>query len=350
MLITTAFLALFAAAIAAVSSLAADWMLYLLFAIAFLAGCARAFANPAATALQAQVVPRAQTVRGIAILSSVARTADVTGPVVVTFIWAALDRSGTYACLAALFALACLPLLFGVSEQPVDNYRAGGAQLGAWWRIVDGGRHVFSDQILAGSMALDLFAVFFGGATALLPIFAADILEVGPVGFGFLRSAAAAGTLIAAMSAGKLLPQHRAGAVLHWTIAGFALSMIVFGLSRNLYLSLLALFAAGVCDGISVVIRHSLTRLASPEAMRGRIWAVRQVFVGSSNELGALESGLAANLLGAAAATWLGGVITLAVVGIVAWRAPVLRRLDMNELARTPDLGVTKKLKLATAD
>ena len=181
-------------------------------------------------------------------------------------------------------------------------------------------------------MALDLFAVFFGGATALLPAFAADILHVGPVGFGLLRSASAAGSLLAALLAGRFLPQRRAGQALLGVIGGFGVSMVVFGLSRSLPLSLAALFVAGLCDGTSVVIRRAILRLASPDAMRGRIAAVKSLFVGSSNELGAFESGMVAAMIGASAAVWTGGLATLVIVAVTAWRAPLLRRLDLAVL------------------
>ena len=202
-------------------------------------------------------------------------------------------------------------------------------------RIAEGLRYVFHDQILLGSMALDLFAVFFGGATALLPVFATDILHVGPVGFGLLRSASAGGSLAAALMAGRFLPQRQAGKALLAVIGGFGVSMVVFGLSRDLALSLLALFVAGLCDGTSVVIRRAILRLASPDPMRGRIAAVKSVFVGSSNELGAFESGMAAALIGAAPAVWAGGLVTLGIVAFTAWRAPLLRRLDLVRLAQT---------------
>ena len=183
-------------------------------------------------------------------------------------------------------------------------------------------------------MLLDLFAVFFGGATALLPVFATTILHVGPIGFGLLRSASLVGSLAAALLAGRLLPQRRAGDVLLAVIAGFGVSIVVFGLSQSLLLSLLALFAAGLCDGTSVVIRRAILRLASPEHMRGRIAAAKSVFVGSSNELVAFESGIAATLLGASAAVWSGGLLTLGIVAVTAWCAPRLRQLNLVTLAQ----------------
>jgi MFS family permease len=162
---------------------------------------------------------------------------------------------------------------------------------------------------------------------------ATDVLRVGPEGFGMLRSATAAGALLAAVSATRLLPGRNAGRVLHLIIAVFGLCIILFGLSSNFYLSFAALFMAGICDGTSMVIRHAILRLASPDELRGRIAAVKSVFVGSSNELGAFQSGMTASLIGAGPAMCVGGIITLIVVVTVALRAPSLWRLDLRHLS-----------------
>lgn len=191
---------------------------------------------------------------------------------------------------------------------------------------------VLRDQLLLGSMLLDLFAVFFGGATALLPAIATDVLHVGPTGFGVLRSAMAAGSMTAAMVAGRVLPERRAGQALLWVIAGFGTAIIVFGVSRVLWLSVLALFVAGLCDGMSVVIRRAILRLASPEGMRGRIAAMKSVFVGSSNEIGAFESGLVASVAGVTAAVWSGGAVTLVIVAATTLAFPQLRRLNLQAM------------------
>jgi len=304
----------------------------LLFALAFLTGVVRAFDDPAAAGLEAQVVPQAQVMAGVALMATTTRLAGVLGPVAGGFAWGTLGPGGAYLAIAALFTMSGAVLLLGIPEQSSGHTAPDGRNAGQ--RIVEGVRYVFRSQVLLGSMALDLFAVFFGGATALLPVFATDILQVGPIGFGLLRSASAAGALVAALLAGRWLPQQRAGHALLAVIAGFGVSMVVFGLSRSLPLSLAALFAAGLCDGVSVVIRRAILRLASPEAMRGRIAAVKSVFVGSSNELGAFESGMLAGLVGAPAAVWAGGLVTLGIVALTAWRAPLLRRLDLVRMAR----------------
>ena len=331
MLAATALLAMLAAGVALVSGQGHN-ALHFLFLLAFLAGVVRAFDNPASSGLEAQVLPIQHMLPGITLLATTSRVADVLGPVAGGLAWATLGPTWTYSAIALVFAASCAALLLGVPEQPLPNPERNGQS--AVQNIAEGIRYVARDQILLGSMLLDLFAVFFGGATALLPVFATTILHVGPVGFGLLRSASAAGSLLAALLAGRLLPQRRAGQTLLAVIAGFGVSIVVFGLSRSLPLSLAALFVAGLCDGTSVVIRRAIQRLASPEGMRGRIAAVKSVFVGSSNELGAFESGVAASLLGASAAVWGGGLVTLGIVAGTAWLAPRLRRLDLVSLAQ----------------
>jgi MFS family permease len=332
MLIASALLAALVGGMALVSGQDHRHTLFVLFLLAFLAGVIRAFEDPAASGLEAQVIPIRYLLPGIALLATTGRLAEIMGPVVGGFAWATLGPACTYLTIAMLFTVSCTIMLLGVPEQTLSNPRTD--KKTAVHGIAEGVRYVMRDQVLLGSMLLDLFAVFFGGATALLPVFATTVLHVGPVGFGLLRSASAAGALTAALLASRLLPQHRAGRALLAVVGGFGISIVVFGLSRSLLLSLAALFVAGLCDGISVIIRRTILRLASPEDMRGRIAAVKSVFVGSSNELGAFESGMAATLLGASAAVWGGGLVTLAVVGVTAWCAPRLRQLDLVTFAQ----------------
>ncbi|MCQ4161595.1 MFS transporter [Roseomonas sp. GC11] len=305
--------------------------LWLLLGIALLVGVARAFQVPAASGLEAQVTPAAQVLRGVSLLATTGRVADILGPVAGGIAWTVMGPAGTYAALTAIFAGSFALLLTGVRERAITYAPRAGESVAR--RIGEGIGFVFRNQLLIGSMALDLFAVFFGGAVALLPAVASDVLQVGPVGLGFLRAAMSAGSLVAALFAARFLPMHRAGQVLHGVIAGFGVAIIVFGLSTSLPLSLAAFFVAGLCDGTSVVIRRAIMRLASPEAMRGRIAAVRSVFIGSSNELGAFESGIAASLLGVTAAIWSGGIITLGIVGITALTMRQLWALDLVAMA-----------------
>ncbi len=195
-------------------------------------------------------------------------------------------------------------------------------------RVREGLRFVQNRPVMLGAVSLDLFAVLFGGATALLPIYARDILKVGPIGLGILRSASAAGGIITALFLARNGLQRRAGSWLFATVAMFGASIIVFGLSHNFVLSLLALIAAGASDEISMYIRASLTQLATPDSMRGRVNAVYMVFVSASNDLGAFESGLAATLLGTIPSVVFGGVATILVAALWMRLFPALRKVD----------------------
>jgi MFS family permease len=225
-----------------------------------------------------------------------------------------------------MFALAwcCMALIKPKPLPPADKHETIGQS------IAIGVRYVFQNQVLVGSMALDLFAVLFGGAVALLPIFASDILQVGPSGLGVLAAAPSAGALVSMLWATRHPPVKHAGKILLGAVAGFGVSIIVFALSKNFFLSLVALAASGMFDGISVVVRETTLRLLSPERLRGRIAAVNWVFIGSSNEIGAFESGVAASWLGTIPAVWVGGVVTLLVVGVTAFFAPQLRELNLD--------------------
>lgn len=323
---------------AAVLSLAGAYVLLpghvlpTLFALAFLLGVVNAFSDPAISGLEAQVIPAERAVEGASALGSASRAFALLAPVAGGLLYDFAGPATTYAVLAAMLGLSglCLWRFVPARAQVAPHTRP--AMLA---NIAEGIRYVFSDQVIVGSMALDLFAVFFGGAAGLFPVFA-EMLDVGSSGVGLMRGAASAGALISMTLAMRFPPRRRAGMWLHLSIAGFGLGIIVFGLSRNFMLSLAALFFVGLCDGINVLIRQAVVRLAAPEGMRGRISAVRMVFVNSSNELGEFESGMAAAWLGPVAAVWTGGVITLLVVAITAWRAPKLLRLDLGTLRPRP--------------
>ena len=302
-----------------------------IYVVGFLIGCANALITPANQGLEADELPDGETMRGASMLSSLGQAAMLSGPVVSSFMFDIGGAPTTYLCLAAVFGLSGLMLARFVVPRPPLGIRRGDSIAA---RIGEGLRFAFSEQVLLGSMALDLFAVFFGGATALLPVFASDVLHVGPTGFGILRSAMSVGSLLAMLIAVRHPPRERAGLVLHGVVACFGVAIIVFAFSHNFVVSFLALMVAGMCDGTSVVIRRAILRLAAPGEMRGRIAAVRMVFINSSNELGDFESGMLAGAIGAVPAVWVGGVVTLVVVALTAWRAPKLRALDMGEMER----------------
>jgi MFS family permease len=197
--------------------------------------------------------------------------------------------------------------------------------------LSEGIKFVFNNKTVLGAITLDMVAVLFGGAVALLPVFAQDILKVGPEGFGFLRAAPAIGALLTMLITAYVPLSKNAGIKLLGAIFAFGLSIIVFGLSTIFWVSLLALFLSGVFDGISVVIRQTILQLKTPDHMRGRVSAVNSMFVGSSNELGAFESGLTAKLMGTVTAVVFGGSMTLFVVLLTAISSPTFRKLDLTK-------------------
>jgi MFS family permease len=301
-----------------------------LFAVVFAAGVARGFHDPAAMAFEAQVVPQHLTLNASSWFSTVWQGTSIAGPALGGIAYDLAGPVATYGGMAALFAGAAL-CTAAIARKPKPVPPEGESILRS---IGIGVRFVFSNQILVGSMALDLFAVLFGGAVALIPVFAAEILKVGATGVGLLNAAPAAGGILIMLWSTRHPPIRNAGRNLLLCVAGFGISIIVFALSENFYLSLAALAASGTCDGISVVIRRAILRLNSPEHMRGRIAAVNMIFISASNELGAFESGVAAWALGTVRAVWLGGVVTLMVVAGAAAFAPKLRRLHLDAGAR----------------
>jgi len=195
----------------------------------------------------------------------------------------------------------------------------------------EGLRFVFGTKIILGALTLDMIAVLFGGAMALLPIYAQDILHVGSQGFGILRAAPAVGALIIMFTAAYFPLSKKAGMKLLAAIFGFGICMIIFGLSTWFWISVIALFLSGVTDGISMVIRQTILQLRTPDAMRGRVASVNSMFVGSSNELGAFESGVTAKLMGTVTAVVFGGVMTLLTVTTTAIVSPAFRKLDLRK-------------------
>lgn len=325
-LLTRSVSVLCALALALVSLDIKHWGVVALYAVIFVAGIARGFSEPAASAFEAQIVPKELFVNASMWMGSMWQASSIIGPALGGFAFAHLGPVSTYWMVAVLFGLAWLSTLrIAPKPKPIPD-----SSESIFHSITLGVRYVWSHQILIGSMALDMFAVLFGGAIALLPVFAKDILAVGPIGLGWMVAAPSVGALVVMLWATRRPPVHNAGRVLLWSVAGFGVSMIVFALSKNFAITLLALAASGAFDGISMVVRRSILRLFTPDAMRGRVYAVSHIFIGSSNEIGAFESGVAAHWLGTSRSVWLGGLVTLLVVGITAWRAPKLRGLSLE--------------------
>ena len=309
---------------------AADVML--LYGVAFGIGAIRAFEEPAATGLEAEILPRAAMMEALSLVASVGRVAGLSGPVLGGIAYEIAGPRPTFIAAFVLLGVAALVVALGIRARPAPGLAS--ERIGALASIAEGVRFVFASQILIGSMALDLFAVFFGGAAGLFPAFVADVLHEGPAGVGLLRAAASGGALVAMLVATRHPPRAHAGLALHLAVAGFGVGIIGFGLSRDLYLCMAALFFVGACDGVSVIVRRAIVRMAAPDHMRGRVSSVRGLFLNATNELGSFESGMAAAWLGIAPAIWSGGIITLLVAGTT-WRlAPQLRRLDLGAFAR----------------
>ncbi len=299
-----------------------------IYSVVAVIGFASGFFRPASSAFEQQVIPVNQAARGASLTGSMWLTGGILGGPLAGFSIELLGIPATYGLIALLMAIAftCFAL---IPERPVPPPEEGET---LWQSLRAGVRFVLRSQPLAGSMALDLFAVLFGGAMALLPIFATDILAVGALGLGILRTAPSIGALLVMAVATRRPPTNHAGRNLLWCVGGFGVSMIVFGLSRNFILSLGALFFAGIFDGVSMIVREVIMRVLSPEAMRGRIASVSWIFIGASNELGAFESGVFAKLLGTAPSVIAGGSVTLLVVALVAATLPELRRLRLPDV------------------
>ncbi len=296
------------------------WPVY---AVVSVSGLARSFLQPARTALGAEIVPRETYANAVTWRSSLWQFGAVAGPALGGVIYGFSGPRLAYIvevilCVIALvlfarIAYARLPLVAddtGIGEN-----------------LTMGIRFLMTQPELLGAQLLDLFSVLFGGAPALLPIFASDILHVGPQGLGVLRAAPAAGAVLVSVF---LIHRRirKAGPTLFFCVAAFGLSWILFALSRSFWLSLALLVVGGMVDNVSVIIRSTLLTLRTPPHMLGRVSAVNQIFIGSSNEIGSFESGVAAKLLGTVRSVVFGGLITLWVVGVTAWKIPRLRKLD----------------------
>ena len=298
-----------------------------IYAAAFLVGTARAFSGPSGQALMPSLVPKEQLSVAVAWSSSVWEVATIAGPACGGALYASAGHpwvvyAATSACAAGgAVAVASLAVREATRERRATS----------WTTLLAGVRYVFAERIVLATISLDLFAVLLGGAVALLPAYASDVLHAGPTALGLMRSAPAAGALVVAVLLARFPIARHAGPLLLVCVALFGVATIVFGVSRSLPLSLASLFVLGAADMVSVVIRMTLVQLATPEAMRGRVSAVNLVFIGASNELGEFESGVTAAWLGLVPAVVAGGVGTLLVVVAWAWLFPELRRIDRLE-------------------
>ncbi|QEH34765.1 Enterobactin exporter EntS [Aquisphaera giovannonii] len=297
-------------------------------------GIGQSFNRPARWAILREIVDRDRLVPAITWNTSTWQVAAVAGPALGGLLVAQTGgATASYLGNAACCALGA-SLIMTLRPRPI----AREVQPISLETLLAGIRFVFRTDLLLATMTLDLFAVLLGGATALLPVFASDILGTGPVGLGWLRAAPSIGSFLMALAMAHLPPLRRAGVTLLGAVVGFGLATIVFGLSTNPYLSFAMLLITGMCDNVSVVVRQTLAQLLTPEGMRGRVSAVNTIFITSSNELGEFESGVAASWLGTVPAVVVGGVGTILVVLSVAARWPRLATLGrLGELQPPPD-------------
>jgi MFS family permease len=297
---------------------------YPIYGTLLLLGIVRSFNGPAGQALLPQLVPEEHFANAVAWSASFFQAATIFGPTIGGVVYALAHGPAAVYVLALLsYATAFATGAFIKRiHRPRSTGRAGVKVLLA------GFNYIWQNKLILGSISLDLFAVLLGGAVALLPVYAREILETGPWGLGILRSAPGIGAAIMAIIVAHWPLRRRAGQTMLWCVAGFGVFTVLFGVSRNLALSLVALLLLGATDMISVIVRATLVQLSTPDEMRGRVSAVNMLFIGASNEFGQFESGVTAHWFGTVPAVVLGGIGTLVVVGLWAWRFPELRSVD----------------------
>ncbi len=295
----------------------------LMFVLLLVLACVRILAWPARASLLPRLLPRSALGNAITWNASAFEIATVAGPALAGFLVAGLGYRAVYLLDVVLGVTFCV-LLRRVRYLDAGGPASGPAARPHW---LEGAKFIWSRKVILGASALDLFATLLGGATMLLPVFADQILHTGPIGLGWLRAAPSLGACVMAMRLAHRDPMVRPGRSMLWAVAGFGGAILVFGLSHWFWLSFAALVVSGACDNVSVVVRSSLVQFLTPDALRGRVTGVNQMFIGSSNEIGALRAGLMGALVGPVAAVLIGGAGTLAVVAAVAWAVPPLRRL-----------------------
>ena len=286
--------------------------LALIYSVFFLIGAAKGFYSPSSSSLKPFLVPRAIYHNSSTWSSSFWQAGSVAGPGIAGFLYVLIGLTNTLLVVIGCFVV-CLFLISMIDKKPVPVATNPGT---IWQNLKEGLRFVFKTRIVLYAISLDLFSVLFGGVVAILPVFAEDILHVGPEGLGVLRAAPAVGALLTMFFMAYYPPTHTAWRNMLISVAGFGLFTIIFALSESFVISSIALFMTGACDSVSVIIRQTILQIYPPDEMRGRVAAVNGIFVSSSNELGAFESGVGAKLLGTVPSVLIGGVVT---IGVVSW-------------------------------
>jgi MFS family permease len=298
----------------------------LLYGLTVLGGVLRSFLQPARAALNAELLPPALYAQAVSVRSGLGQLGMAVGPALGGGLYALVGATGAYIAAAVLALVAFFAMLAVPSERITPKPVAPRGSLRE--SVAEGVRYLLADELLLPAQLLDLFAVLFGGATALLPVFAEEILRVGPTGYGVLRAAPAVGAVLASLALVRFPVERAVGRVLLVSVMGFGVVTVAFALSTSFALSLVCLALGGALDMVSVLIRSTLLQTRVPGHLLGRVASINQIFVGSSNEIGAFESGVAARLLGTVPSVVFGGTMTILVALITTARAPALRRLE----------------------
>jgi len=300
------------------------WIAICIYGVIFCTGIIRSFTGPVFNVILAHIVPRNVLQNATTWNQGTWLTASVTGHALGGLLIAYLGITGALSAIASIILIAFI-LMSRIKPKPPLNEKG---EQRTWESVKQGLRFVFNTKELLGAISLDLFAVLFGGAVAMVPVYARTILHVGAIGYGWLNAASDIGSICMVILL-TISPLHRKqGRTLLMVVAGFGICIIVFGLSKFYFISFLALMASGMLDGVSVVVRGTIMQLKTPDNMRGRVMSVNSMFINSSNELGQFESGLAAQILGNVPSVVFGGCMTLLVVIITWFKAPSLRKLE----------------------
>jgi len=295
-----------------------------IYTIIFITGIIRAFSGPVFGAILGQMVPREILPNAITWNQGTYLTASVVGHATAGFCIALFKNTGTLVIIVVLMFIA----LFMLSKIYSKPAAAITGSKRTWESVREGLHFVFSTKEVLGALSLDLFAVLFGGAVAMVPVYAKDILHVGPIGFGWLNAATDMGSVIMVIALAIFPLKTNQGQKLLYVVAGFGLCIIVFGISKIFWISFAALLVSGLLDAISVVVRGTIVQMKTPDEMRGRVMSVNSMFINSSNELGQFESGLTAKLMGVVPSVVFGGIMTLMVVALTWFKAPTLRKME----------------------
>lgn len=304
--------------------LSKHWIAFSIYIIIFFTGIIRAFTGPTFGTMVASIVPRDLLQNATTWNQGIWLSASVTGHATVGFLIALIGNTGSLAVISTLVFIGFM-FMFQIKPKPSLNEKGEKKTMES---VKEGLSFVFKTKELLGALSLDLFAVLFGGAVAMIPVFAKDILKTGPIGFGWLNAASDIGSILIVILLTAFPLKRQQGKKLLLAVAGFGVCIIIFAFSRLFWLSFAVLMLSGMLDGISMIIRGTIVQLKTPDQMRGRVMSVNSMFINSSNELGQFESGLAAKLLGVIPSVVFGGCMTLLVVATTWFKAPSLRKME----------------------